>query len=399
MAGVRFAHVIPRHVQTLLSDRLHSNAAVVLLGPRQVGKTTLARSLEWSAGTVYLDLERPSDRRRLDDADSYLRAQSPRLVILDEVHRAPELFPVLRSVIDDNRRAGHRYGQFLLLGSASLDLMRFSSESLAGRVAHVELTGVTADEAAEVDVTPDEVWVRGGFPDSLLAPSDSTSLQWRTDLIRTYLEREIPFFAPRIPSETLRRLWTMTAHTSGMLLNSSRLAAGIGVSGPTVERYLDLLSDLGLVRRLPSWHVNIGKRMTKAPKILVRDSGLAHALLEVPDLDALLGHPAAGPSYEAFVVENLIAAAGAERQCHHFRTATGDEIDLVLVRGGRPEVAVEVKRSTAPSPGPGLRRALDLLRPGRAYLVHPDTGRDPYPSHGVTVIGLSALIRELRDTR
>ncbi len=377
-------------------ERLETNAAVVLLGPRQVGKTTLARGIDWPAGMVYLDLERPADRRRLDDADAYLRAQSPRLVILDEVHRAPELFPVLRGVIDDNRRAGHRYGQFLLLGSASLDLMSLSSESLAGRVAHVDLPGVTIDEAAEVGLAPDEVWLRGGFPDSLLAPSDRTSLQWRTDLVRTYLEREIPFFAPRIPSETLRRLWTMTAHTSGGLLNASRLAAGIGVSGPTVERYLDLLTDLGLVRRLPSWQANIGKRMTKAPKILVRDSGLAHALLEIPDLHALLGHPAAGPSYESFVVENLIAAAGADWQPYHFRTATGDEIDLVLVRGGHPEIAVEIKRSTAPSPGSGLRRAMELLRPRQVYLVHPDTGRDPYRSHRVTVIGLSALIGEFR---
>lgn len=388
--------MIPRHAQALLTELLRTNAAVVLLGPRQVGKTTLARGIEWPAGVVYLDLERPADRRRLDDADAYLRAQSPSLVILDEVHRAPELFPILRGVIDDNRRAGHRSGQFLLLGSASLDLMSLSSKSLAGRVAHVDLPGVAIDEAAEVGLASDDVWLRGGFPDSLLAPSDGASLQWRTDLIRTYLEREIPFFAPRIPSETLRRLWTMTAHSNSGLLNVSRLASGIGVSGPTVDRYLDLLADLGLVRRLPSWQANIGKRMTKAPKIMVRDSGLTHALLEISDLDALLGHPAAGPSYESFVVENMIAAVGGNWQPYHFRTATGDEIDLVLVRGGRPDIAVAIKRSTAPSLGAGARRAMDLLRPRQKYLVHPDADHDPYLSHGITVIGLSALIGELR---
>ena len=270
--------MIHRHLEPIVESRLRANAAVALLGPRQVGKTTLARDLadRWPDGSTYLDLERPADRRRLDDADAYLRAQAPRLVVLDEVHRLPELFEILRGVIDDNRRAGTPNGQFLLLGSASLDLVQLSSESLAGRVAHLDLGGISIDEAAAAGVDADTLWVRGGYPLSLTAADDATSAQWRSDLVRSYLERDVPMFAPRIPAETLRRLWTMLAHQSGQLLNATRLAAGLGISSPTVGRYLDLLADLGLVRRLPAWHANTGKRVVKAPKVLVRDTGLLH---------------------------------------------------------------------------------------------------------------------------
>ena len=377
---------------------MQSNSAVVLLGPRQIGKTTLARDLadRWPAGAIYLDMERPADRRRLDDADSYLRTQSPRLVVLDEVHRVPDLCEILRGVIDDNRRSGFVNGQFLLLGSASLDLGRFSSESLAGRVARLDLAGITVDEAADVGLGADQLWLRGGYPLSLTAPSDDLSMQWRTDLVRSYLERDVPMFAPRIPTETLRRLWTMLAHHSGRLLNVSELARALGVSGPTVDRYIDLLVDLALVRRLSSWHTDVAKRVTKAPKVHVRDTGLLHALLELVDLDAVLGHPAAGASYETFVVENLIDAAGPRFQAHHYRTAAGTEVDLVLVRGGRPEIAVEVKRSSAPTVSVGLRRAMDDLGVAAGYLVHPDDGRDAYERAGVTVTGLSELVARLR---
>lgn len=390
--------LIERLLARTVVARLGSNAAVALLGPRQVGKTTLARDLAdgWPGGATYVDLERPADRRRLDDADAYLRAQAPRLVVLDEVHRLPGLFEILRGVIDDNRRGGFATGQFLLLGSASLDLIALSSESLAGRVAHLDLGGVAVDEAAAAGTSPDAVWLRGGFPMSLAAATDAESSQWRTDLVRSYLERDVPMFAPRLPAETLRRLWTMLAHTSGGLLNASRLAEGLGVSSPTVDRYIDLLTDLGLVRRLPAWHVNVGKRQTKAPKVFVRDSGLLHTLLDLVDLDDVLGHPAAGPSYESFAVENLIAAAGAFYQPHHYRTARGDEVDLVLIRGGRPVVAVEVKRSTAPIASAGLRRAVADLAADDAYLVHPDTDRPPYDDRGITVIGLSSLVARLR---
>jgi len=309
----------------------------------------------------------------------------------------PDIFEILRGVIDDNRRSGVTSGQFLLLGSASLDLGRMSAESLVGRIAYLDLTGIAVDEAAAAGVGADDLWVRGGYPLSLAAATDELSLQWRSDLVRSYLERDVPMFAPRIPTETLRRLWTMLAHHSGRLLNASDLARALGVSGPTVDRYIDLLVDLGLVRRLPSWRANVAKRVTKAPKVLVRDSGLLHALLELVDLDAVLSHPAAGASYETFVVENLIDAAGPGFQAHHYRTASGVEVDLVLVRGGRPEVAIEVKRSRAPTPGAGLRRAMDDLGLDTAYLVHPDDGREAYRSSGVTVTGVSELVARLRE--
>ncbi len=390
---------IPRWDEQVVRGRLETSAAVVLLGPRQVGKTTLARDLtgDWPGGATYLDLERPADRRRLDDADAYLRSQSGRLVVLDEVHRLPTLFEVLRGVIDDNRRAGHRTGQFLLLGSASLDLIQMSSESLAGRISYVDLGGVNVDEAASVGLGEDMVWLRGGFPDSLTAASDVESARWRADLIRSYLERDVPMFAPRIPAETLRRLWTMVAHSSGGLLNASRLAAGLGVSGPTVDRYLDLLTDLGLLRRLQPWHTNTGKRITKSPKVFVRDTGLLHALLELTTLDDVLAHPAAGPSYESFVVECVIQAAGDALRPYHYRTARGDEIDLVLERGGRPVAAIEVKRSTSPTVSAGFHRAVADVGAEHRFVVHPDTGEPPYvAAGGVTVIALTTLVEQLR---
>ncbi|MGB4779410.1 ATP-binding protein [Microbacterium sp.] len=378
--------------------RLAASAAVVLLGPRQVGKTTLARDIAdaWPGGAVYLDLENPAHRRRLADPGAYLRAQAPRLVVVDEAQRDPALFEVLRGVIDDNRRAGHRTGQFLLLGSASLDLVGLT-ESLAGRVAHLELTGVRLDEAAAAGIAADRLWLRGGYPDSLLAGSETASLIWRDDLVRTYLERDVPMFAPRIPTETLRRLWTMIAHNSGGLLNASSLGQALAVGGQTVDRYLDLLADLYLVRRLASWHANVGKRVTKAPKVFVRDSGLLHALLGLETLDDVLSHPVAGHSYESFVVENLISAAGSRYRPYHYRTAKGDEVDLVLERGGIPAIAVEVKRSTAPEVRAALLRARADLGGPDTYLVHPDTDEEPYDVSGVTVLGVSALVDLLRE--
>lgn len=257
---------------------------------------------------------------------------------------------------------------------------------------HLELTGIRVDEAATADIDADRLWLRGGYPDSLLAATDSASFSWRADIVRSYLEREVPLFAPRIPRETLRRLWTMVAHTSGGLLNASALGQALVINGQTVDRYLDLLADLYLVRRLPSWHANVRKRVTKAPKILVRDSGLLHALLGLETLDDVLSHPVAGHSYESFVVENIVAATEPDYRPHHYRTARGDEIDLVLERGGKPAIAIEVKRSTAPEVSVALLRARDDLGTPDTFLVHPDTGDDPYTVKGVTVIGLHRLM-------
>jgi predicted AAA+ superfamily ATPase len=386
--------MIQRDIENVVRVRLTENAAVELLGPRQVGKTTLARQIadSWPGGALYLDVEDRADRARLAGPGSYLRAHGGRLVVIDEVQRMPELFETLRGVIDDNRRAGQANGQFLLLGSASVDLVRLT-ESLAGRIAYLELPGITVTEAAAADIPEEVLWVRGGYPQSLLARSDAASLRWRENALRSYLERDIPMFAPRLPTATLGRLWTMLAHNSGGLYNAASLARNLGVSSPTIDRYVDLLDDLYLVRRLPPWFVNVAKRVTKAPKIHIRDSGLLHALLGLESAHDLLGHPSVGASWESFVVENIIARAGDGYRPFHYRTATGDEVDLVLERGGQPRLAIEVKRSTAPTVSAGLRRTrVDLGNPP-TWIVHPDDGREPYEVDGITISGLTHFLR------
>ena len=282
-----------------LLDAIAHSPAVALLGPRQVGKTTLALEGGERSHALYLDLESEQDR-----AELYLADHLDKLVILDEVHRAPGLFPVLRGLIDRSRRAGHRSGQYLLLGSASPDLLKQSGETLAGRIAYLELAPLQVLETPDVPV--DELWVRGGFPESVLAQDAMQSLRWRQNFIRTYLERDIPQFGPRIPAETLRRFWGMLAHLQGGLLNVAQLARNLGVDTKTAGGYLDLLVDLLLVRRLPPWHANLGKRLVKSPKVYVRDSGLVHALLNIADKEALLAHPVVGQSWEGFAVENLL---------------------------------------------------------------------------------------------
>lgn len=390
--------MIERRIESTLRQRLGFVVpAVVLLGPRQVGKTTLARKIaaDWPAGAVYLDMERPADRRRLDDADAYLRAQAPKLVVIDEIHRVPELFATLRGIIDDRRAQGQRHGHFLLLGSAALELMQQSSETLAGRVAYLDMGPVDMAEAQAAGIPENQLWARGGFPDSLLAPDERSSFAWRQDFIRSYLERDVPMFAPRLPAETLGRLWTMLAHQQGGLLNQAQLAASLGVSAPAVGRYVDLLADLQLVRRLPPWAVNVGKRLVKTPKVFVRDSGIVHALLGLASVDDVLGHPVAGASYEGFVLETLIRGASSTHRAHFYRTHDGAEIDLLLERGGRPEIAVEVKRSTAPSPDRGFGQACDDLGIEQRYLVYPGPERFPL-RHGAQAIGLAELAAVLK---
>jgi uncharacterized protein len=389
--------MIPRNIEVSLRSRLAGVVpAVVLLGPRQVGKTTLARKIaaDWPGGAVYLDMERPADRRRLDDADAYLRAQRGKLVVIDEIQRAPGLFEVLRGIIDDRRAEGQRFGHFLLLGSAALELMSQSSETLAGRVAYLDIGPVDILEAAATSIDANALWVRGGFPESLLASDDDASLTWRRDFIRSYLERDVPMFAPRMPVQALGRLWTMLAHQQGTLLNQARLAASLGVSAPTVNRYIDLMVDLQLVRRLAPWSGNVGKRLVKAPKVYVRDSGIVHALLDLETWNDVAGHPAAGPSYEGFVIENIIQCAGPRWRPYFYRTHDGAEVDLLLERGGQPEIAIEVKRSSAPSPDKGFAIACDDLGVKQRYVVYP--GTDTYTvRHGAQAIGLLALATQL----
>lgn len=388
-----------RHLHAELEARLRESPSVALLGPRQVGKTTLALEIGQAHDAVYLDLESERDRAKLDEAELYLEPLLGRLVIFDEVHRVPGLFPLLRGLIDRARRAGRRHGLYLLLGSASLDLLKQSGESLAGRVDYLELGGLDALEI-EGSTSSDEqmLWERGGFPESLLAPSSEASMRWREAFVRTYLERDIPQLGPRISAENLRRLWTMLAHHQGGLLNMAALARSLGVDGKTVTSYLDLLVDLLLVRRLAPWHENVGKRLVRSPKVYVRDSGLVHALLGLGSLDALLGHPIVGASYEGFVIENLLSAAPRTVTPYFYRTSAGAEVDLLLVWPSGERWAIEIERSLSPRAKRGFHHASIDLEPARRFLVYP--GKEAYQiKEGLEVVPLAALARELLTRR
>jgi len=384
----------PRQSQLKLLRLLQQFPAVGLLGPRQAGKTILAfaqKALFLNA--LYLDLELPSAQRQLDDPEAFLMAHAQQLVILDEVQRMPELFSILRGVIDQRRRMKQPSGQFLLLGSATGELLQQSSESLAGRIAYVELPALQASEIFGTQTSLADLnalWVRGGFPLSWLAASDADSMTWREVFITTYLEKDIPALGPRIPATTLRRLWTMLAHHQGELLDQSKLASALAISGQTVSRYIDLLCDLMLVRRLPAWHGNVGKRLIRSPKVYVRDSGLVHALLGLPHLDAVLGHPVAGSSWEGFVVEQLVNAA-PNAQASFYRTSNGAEVDLVLTFRNQQTWVIEIKRSSAPTVSRGFHQAAVDLGAARKLLVAPVEQTYPMKEHIEVVDVLTAV--------
>ena len=389
--------MIHRREYQTVQNALGRQAAVALIGPRQVGKTTLAHEIAEGADALYLDLESRADRDKLADPELFLKEYEDRLVILDEVHRVPEIYQTLRGLIDRGRRRGKRTGRFLILGSASIDLLRQSGESLAGRIEHVALNPLDVLEAAPDSEAMNALWVRGGFPDSFLAGSDADSLAFRQNFIRTYLERDVPQFGRRIPAETLERLWTMLAHSQGTLLNASRLASGLSISAPTVTSYIDLLVDLLLVRRLRPFQANTGKRLVKSPKVYVRDGGLVHALLGIEDHNALAGHPVVGASWEGFVIENLLAAAPHRSMASFYRTAAGAEIDLVLeLPGQRGLWAVEIRRGLTASPGKGFHNAREDLRPTRSFVVYSGDDRHPITKN-VEAIGLREMLSLLED--
>ena len=359
---------IPRQLTQQLSAALDRAPAVVLTGPRQVGKTTLALDVGEKYQAIYLDLERPADLAKVQDFEQFCKANIDRLIILDEVQRTPEIFAPLRGIIDARRREGKRTGQFLLLGSASLELLKQSSETLAGRIAQLELQPLTGSEVGRDNIL--KLWSRGGFPESYLAKDDSDSLAWRNDFIRTYLERDIPQFGPRIASETLRRFWVMLAHNQGQTLNAAILARGLDLSGATIGRYLDLMVDLLLVRRLQPWSSNQGKRMVKSPKLYVRDSGICHALLGIETFNDLMGHPVVGGSWEGFVIETIFAHKKPSTEMGFYRTSVGAEVDLILSTSGGELWAIEIKLTSAPRIAKGFHQACEDLKPTRKLIIH-----------------------------
>jgi predicted AAA+ superfamily ATPase len=387
--------MIVRKTQTEIMGLLEEYPAVAVLGPRQVGKTTLAETIASlvTPDPIYLDLESPTDLAKLQEPENYFEIHNGKLIILDEVQRIPELFAVLRGVIDRRRRQGYRTGQFLILGSASLDLLQQSSESLAGRIAYKELSGITVDELADSE-DQDILWLRGGFPDSYLAKNDTASLRWRMNFISTYLERDVPQLGPRIPANILRKLWTMLAHSQSSQLNIAQIGASLGVAPPTAKRYIALLEDLLLVRTLQPWSGNVGKRLVKSPKVYLRDSGITHALLHLTTLDDLLGHPVAGASWEGFVIENLLSCLPIGATAWFYRTAAGAEIDLVIEQSKKQLIAIEVKRSLAPTLSKGFYLGCNDIGASQRFVVYPGKERFPIGSE-IMAIPLLEMMGEL----
>lgn len=393
--------MIPRIAKEEIDELLDNFPAVGVLGPRQIGKTTLAELVAESLDPkpIYLDLENPLDLAKLNEPEAYFEGHKGNLIILDEVHRVPELFPVLRGVIDRRRKEGLRARQFLILGSASLDLLRQSAETLAGRIAYRELSGFVINEIEETGpLAQDKLWLRGGFPDSFLSKNDLNSFRWRLNFINTYLERDIPQFGPRIPTVLLRRLWTMLAHHQGGQLNTAQLSSSLDIALPTVKRYVELLEDLFLIRTLRPWSGNVGKRLVKTPKVYIRDSGLTHALLNLATYDDLLGHPVSGNSWEGFVIENLMAALPLGMTPWYYRTAAGAEIDLVLERGATERYAIEIKRSLSPSLSKGFYLGCEDIKAEKRFLVYP--GKERFPlAKDVTAIPLAGMVTELLNLK
>ena len=387
--------MIKRHLQTKLEYLIDNYPAVALLGPRQAGKTTLALTIAEHRNAIYLDLESEQDRAKLAQSELYLMQHEDKLVIIDEVQRAPEIFQNLRGLIDQGRRKGLRSTRFLLLGSASIELLKQSSETLAGRIAYIELPPLHVLEVTNSQ--RENIWGRGGFPDSLLAADDQISFQWRLDFIRTYLERDIPQLGPRIPAETLRRFWVMLAHNQSGLLNASKLAGGLGVDGKTIAKYLDLMVDLLLVRRLLPWHTNTAKRMVKSPKVYVRDSGIVHALLGIQTQENLLSHPVCGSSWEGFIIENIFSIMPQNTEAYFYRSSGGAECDLILKFPNQKIWALEIKRSLSPKVEKGFYYACDDIQATNRYVVYP--GEETYPlAHDTKAISLDKILHLKQST-
>ncbi len=393
--------MIERQLRGKLLAALGQMPVVALLGPRQVGKTTFALAMaeQIEKETVYLDLESEADLNKLSDPEAYIKRLDGKLLILDEVQRKPDLFRILRGIVDERKRKGERNAQFLLLGSASRILLQHSSETLAGRIRYLELTPFTI---AELLASPEGVydqehrWFRGGYPDSYLAASDAESWQWRDDFIATYLERDIPMLGLGIPAAQLRRFWRMLAHYHGNQANLSEIGRSLELSHTTTRRYLDLLSDLYMVRQLQPWSGNSKKRLVKSPKIYLRDTGILHNLLQLHTMDGLLSHPAMGASWEGFVAEQILQQTDSRWECSYYRSAAQAEIDLVL-RTPQGEIwALEIKRSAAARPARGFYDACREVGATHTWMVHAGKDRFPLP-HGVEAIGIEDFIGHMNQ--
>ena len=382
--------MIPRIAFHTVLQGLHQFPAVALLGPRQVGKTTLALEVahRFDLDHLYLDMESELDQAKLANARLFLSHQKDRLVVIDEVHRKPALFPELRGLIDEAKREGRRAGQYLLLGSASLDLLKQAGETLAGRILYAELFPLQCQELQPDAI--EQLWLRGGFPDSFLAPSDNTSLAWRRSFIRSYLERDVSQFAPRISSADLRSLWVMLAHQQATQVNVAALSRSLGVDQRTVKHHISLLTDLMLLRQVPAWLGNLGKRLVKTPKTHIRDSGLLHGLLGIETADALLTHPVVGGSWEAFVSETAAQCLGDRGRIFFYRTSAGAEIDLLAELPSGELWAIEVKRAVAPKLTKGFHLACADLSPRRKIVVTPGDARW-WLAEDIEVMGLKDL--------
>jgi hypothetical protein len=384
---------LKRTITRDIIERLKNNPVVAILGPRQCGKSTLAREvLSSRKDAIYLDLEKPSDLNKLNEPEIFFNANRRRLICLDEIQRKPDLFPLIRSIVDENRDNG----QLLVLGSASRDLVQQSSETLAGRISYCELTPFVHAEVAgdSGDSGLRKLWLRGGFPRSYLAGNDPASHQWRMDYIRTFLERDIPLAGFSIPLQSMRRLWNMCAHLHGQVLNASKLGDSLGTSYHTARSYIDILESTFMLRVLRPWAANLKKRLVKSPKIYVRDSGILHALLGIETYNDLLGHPVFGASWEGLVLENVISSL-PRWEAGFYRTSSGTEIDLVLGRG-RKLVAVECKASKSPEIGKGFGNALNDLGIKEAWIIAP-VDESYMLTKTVRVAPMGELINELSD--
>ena len=387
--------MIKRLLYHRLEELMPDFPAIAILGSRQVGKTTLAQSLaeQFYQEFIYLDLESPSDQAKLSEPEQYFDLHEGKLIILDEIQRMPDLFPILRGVIDRRRKKGFRSCQFLILGSASLELIRQSSETLAGRIAYEELPVFNLLEVEDEGKNLEKLWLRGGFPDSFLASSDKSSMTWRQNFITTYLERDIPQIAQFVPANRIRRLWTMIAHEQGQMINFSKFGAGLDLSSPTVKSYVDMLEDLLLIRSLRPWNNNAGKRLVKSPKVYIRDSGLTHALLQIGKLDDLLAHPVVGFSWEGFVIENILSILPKDTEYGFYRTSAGAELDLVISYKGQLW-AIEIKRTLSPKLSKGFINAVKDVKATHQFFVY--AGQDEFPlNSNTTAIGLLGILRRI----